>query len=125
MVSRQGGDASQIDEPQRLPQATIQHEVLAPQSGYLAGMNTSVLGWAAVHLGAGRQEKGQVIDHAVGFVMPVKVGARIHQGDQMATIHAQSIEEAQQAEQEILSALIWSEQEVAPLPHFYGTVQGD
>jgi pyrimidine-nucleoside phosphorylase len=125
MVSRQGGDALQIDEPQRLPQATIQHEVLSPQSGYLAGMNTSILGWAAVHLGAGRQKKGQAIDHAVGFVMPVKVGARVHQGELLATVHAQSAEKAQQAEQEILSALIWSEQEVAPLPHFYGTVQGD
>lgn len=125
MVSRQGGDVSQIDEPRRLPQATLLHEVLSPQSGYLAGMNTAGLGWTAVHLGAGRQKKGQAIDHAVGFVMPVKVGARIHQGDLLATIHAQSEEKAQQAEQEILSALIWSEQEVAPLPHFYGTVQGD
>jgi pyrimidine-nucleoside phosphorylase len=125
MVARQGGDVSQINEPQRLPQAPLQHDVLSPQSGYLAGMNTAVLGWAAVHLGAGRQRKGQAIDHAVGFVMPVKVGARIHQGDLLATIHAQSVESAQEAEQEILSALIWSEQEISPLPHFYGTVQGE
>ncbi len=124
MVARQGGDVSQVEEPQRLPQAPLSQQVVAPEEGYLASMNTSALGWAAVHLGAGRQTKGEAIDHAVGFVMPVKVGVHLQQGEPVATIHARSGEEALQAEQEILSALRWSREPVESLPHFYGTIQG-
>lgn len=124
MVERQGGSVQQVDKPQRLPQAPVQHTVLAPRDGALAGMNAGALGWAAVHLGAGRQKKGDSIDHTVGFVMPVKVGDRLRQGDLLATVHAQSKAHAQQAEQEILEALRWSDGDVSPLPHFYGTIQG-
>lgn len=125
MVMQQGGDAQQIEEPRRLPQAPLQHEVLAPQDGYLATMKTGALGWAAVHLGAGRQKKGDAIDHAVGFVMPAKVGDQMQAGDLLATVHAQNEEQAARAEQEILAALRWSTEPVAALPHFYGKIQGD
>lgn len=125
MVVAQGGDGQQVDEPHRLPQAPLQHNVAAPQSGYLSAMDTSALGWAAVNLGAGRQKKGEEIDHAVGFVMPVKVGQRLAQGDLIATVHARSEDAAARAEQEILEALTWSDEPVASLPHFYGTIQGD
>ena len=124
MVARQGGDVRQVDEPQRLSRAPVLHEVFAPEQGYLAAMNTSALGWAAVHLGAGRQKKSEEIDHAVGFVMPVKVGAHLQARGPLATIHARSQEQALQAEKEMLAALRWSQDPVETLPHFYGTVQG-
>jgi pyrimidine-nucleoside phosphorylase len=124
MVVLQGGDAQQVDDPQRLPQAAVQHQVRAPEDGVLAAMNTGSLGWAAVHLGAGRKKKGDVIDHAVGFVMPVKVGQHLQQGDVLATVHAQNDEQAARAEQEILAALTWTTDTVQPLPHFYGSIQG-
>lgn len=124
MVTRQGGSGEQIDDPQRLPQAPVQHAVVAPRSGTVSGMNTGALGWAAVHLGAGREKKGDAIDHAVGFVMPVKIGDRLQDGDLIATVHARSEEDAARAEQEILAALTWSDDGVDPLPHFYGSIQG-
>ncbi len=124
MVTRQGGLGEQVDDPQRLPQAPLKHTVEAPRSGAVAGMNTGALGWAAVHLGAGRAKKSDAIDHAVGFVMPVKVGDRLQHGDLIATVHARTEEDVARAEQEILAALEWSDDEVDPLPHFYGAIQG-
>ncbi len=124
MVTAQGGNGRQVDAPQSLPRAAVLHMVEAPQEGYVAAMDTGALGWAAVNLGAGRQKKGQAIDHAVGFVLPVKVGDRLHRGQPLATVHAQTEQQAQRAEQEILAALSWSQEQVAPLPHFYGTIQG-
>lgn len=124
MVVAQGGDGQQVDDPERLPQAAVQYRVVAPQTAYLSAMNTSALGWAAVHLGAGRQKKGEAIDHAVGFIMPAKVGQRLQKGDLLATVHARNEQQARQAEEEILKALTWSPDPVGALPHFYGVIQG-
>ncbi|MFW5942046.1 MAG: thymidine phosphorylase [Chloroflexota bacterium] len=125
MVAAQGGDVAQVDDPRQLPTAPVIEEVAAPQEGTIAAMNAAALGWAAVHLGAGRQKKGEPIDHAVGFIMPVKVGDRVQKGQPLATIHARDEDALQQARQEILAALEWSEQPVEPLPHFYGTINAE
>ncbi|MFW6069467.1 MAG: thymidine phosphorylase [bacterium] len=125
MVAAQGGDVAQVDDPRQLPTAPVIEEVTAPQEGTIAAMNAAALGWAAVHLGAGRQKKGEPIDHAVGFIMPVKVGDRVQKGQPLATIHARDEDALQQARQEILAALEWSEQPVEPLPHFYGTINAE
>jgi pyrimidine-nucleoside phosphorylase len=124
MVERQGGDGDEVQDVARLPQAPVKRPVVAPQDGYIARMNASALGWAAVNLGAGRQKKGETIDHAVGFVMPVKVGQRLQRGDLVATVHARTEAQAMRAEEEILAALYWAHDEVTPLPHFYGIIQG-
>ncbi|HSM54960.1 MAG TPA: thymidine phosphorylase [Candidatus Sulfomarinibacteraceae bacterium] len=125
MVAAQGGDVAQVDNVQKLPTAPVIGEVTTPDDGVIAAMNTGALGWAAVHLGAGRQRKGQPVDHAVGFVMPVKVGDRVQKGQPLATIHARGPDALQQARQEILAALEWSEEPAPPLPHFYGTISAE
>ena len=124
MVVAQGGAAEQVDDPDRLPQAPVVEAVTAGREGAIAAMDAGALGWAAVHLGAGRQKKGDQIDHAVGFVMPVKVGQWLQKGDLIAEVHARSAEEAEQARREILAAISWSEEAVEPLPHFYGVITG-
>ena len=124
MVAHQGGKVEQIDATDRLPQAPVKLDVGAPQSGFVAGMNTGALGWAAVRLGAGRQKKGDAIDHAVGFVMSAKVGDHLQQGETLATVHARDEAQAQRTKQEILAALDWSEEPLPPLPNFHGIIQG-
>jgi pyrimidine-nucleoside phosphorylase len=123
MVAAQCGDVTQVDRPETLPQAEFVEDILADRGGYIAAMDTGALGWAAVHLGAGREEKGQPIDRAVGFVLPVKIGDEIAPGDLLVTIHANDREKLQQARSEILGALTWSDEPVQPLPHFYDAVR--
>jgi pyrimidine-nucleoside phosphorylase len=122
MVVAQGGDGAQVDDPANLPQASVVTDLRSPRSGYLAAMDAAAIGWATVHLGAGRQVKGEAIDHAVGLVMPVKVGQRIEAGDLIAEIHAQDDAQAEQCGREVLDALSWSEEAVEPLPHFYEVI---
>jgi pyrimidine-nucleoside phosphorylase len=123
MVAAQGGDTDQVQNPSHLPQAEIVRELVAPRDGYLAAMDTAALGWAAVHLGAGRETKGASIDHAVGFILTAKVGDQFATGDFLGTVHANAASAADLAIDEILSALSWSEDAVPPLPHFYATVR--
>jgi pyrimidine-nucleoside phosphorylase len=120
MVAAQGGDVSYVDHPQRLPAAKHVEQVAAPRGGYVARIDAGALGWAAVRLGAGRAEKGAPIDHAVGFVVPVKVGDRLQAGDPLATIHAQEASAVAETQEAIRSAITLQDGPVEPLPLFYG-----
>jgi thymidine phosphorylase len=58
----------------------------------------------------------------VGKVIPVKVGDYLQAGDLIGTVHANDLAALAAAEQELRQSITWSEEMVAPLPHFYETV---
>lgn len=122
LVTAQGGDVRQADNPDLLPQASLVEPVTAGRGGYIAGIDTRAIGWCSVRLGAGRFVKEDEIDYAVGLIMPVKVGDEVKAGDVLAWIHANDGAKLEQAKKEVLAAIEWSERPVEPLPHFYGTV---
>lgn len=122
MVAAQGGDVAQVDDPATLPLAELCEEIHAPRGGWIAAMNTRQIGWAAVQLGGGRQVKTDKIDHAVGFVLPVKVGDKVAAGDVLGTIHANDAGKLAEARDMLLDALSWSDEPLEPLPYFYDTV---
>lgn len=122
MVVAQGGQAIEVDEPERLPQARYQEQVAAPQDGTIAAIDTGEVGWTAVRLGGGRMVKTDKIDHAVGIILPAKIGDSFENGQPLATIYADDANKLQQAKAELLAAITWSDDPVEPLPHFYGTV---
>ena len=122
MVSAQGGDIAQVDDVSNLPQAAFVEPLIAPRSGYVAAMNTAEIGWAVVRLGGGRLTKTDVIDHAVGLLLPTKIGDKVTAGETMGMVHANDEEKLAQAKDEILAAMSWSDEPVEPLPHVYGTV---
>ncbi len=123
LVAAQGGDVRQVDDPSLLPQARYVEPVLAPQAGTIAALDTGAIGWAAVHLGAGRLVKTDHIDHAVGFILPCAVGDCFRQGDALGHIHANDTDKLEKARAELLAAITWSDDPVPPLPHSYGTVR--
>ncbi|MFJ7499875.1 pyrimidine-nucleoside phosphorylase [Serratia grimesii] len=87
-LANQGGDASMVDHPEKLPQAKYQIEVPAKQAGVVANIVADEIGVAAMLLGAGRATKEDDIDLAVGLMMHKKVGDRVAIGDSLLTIHA-------------------------------------
>jgi pyrimidine-nucleoside phosphorylase len=123
MVAAQGGDLSQLDDMNKLPQARVVEPLLAPRTATIAAMNTTQIGWAVVRLGGGRLTKGDKIDHAVGLLLPVKIGDNINAGDEIGTVHANDPDKLAQAQTEILAAIAWSDEPVEPLPHIYATIE--
>ncbi|MBD8031935.1 MULTISPECIES: pyrimidine-nucleoside phosphorylase [Solibacillus] len=89
-IAAQGGDASVVDDPSRLPQAKYQIDVPAKQAGYISKIEADDIGTAAMLLGAGRATKESEIDLAVGLVLHKKVGDQVAQGESLMTIHANS-----------------------------------
>jgi len=119
LVQAQGGDVSYVDDPSKLPGARLVDEVPAPRGGYLAQLHARVVGEAAVALGAGRARKGDPIDHAVGFVLHHKVGAKLDKGRPLFTVHANDEQQLADARRAVLAAHQISDAPVSALPLFY------
>jgi pyrimidine-nucleoside phosphorylase len=119
LIIAQGGDVSFVDEPAKLPKAKLIETVAAPRSGYLAQIHARLVGEAAVALGAGRAQKGDPVDHAVGFIIHHNVGDFVEAGEPLFTIHANDAERLTEAREEVLKAHLFSDKSVQPLPLFY------
>jgi len=87
-LANQGGDASVVDHPERLPQAKFHIEVPAKQDGVVAELVADEIGTAAMLLGAGRATKESEIDLAVGLMLNKKVGDSVKAGESLVTIHS-------------------------------------
>lgn len=87
-IAAQGGDATVVDDPSRLPQAKFKFDVPAKQAGYVSKIEADDIGTAAMLLGAGRATKESEIDLAVGLVLHKKVGDQVAEGESLMTIHA-------------------------------------
>lgn len=88
MVEAQGGDASCLADPRKLPQAAFRLKVRAERSGYITHMDAEAIGRAACMLGAGRETKESVIDHAAGIRILKKTGEAVEAGEAIAELHA-------------------------------------
>lgn len=125
MIALQGGDARVCEDVGLLPQASLRKDVCARQDGYVAAMDTTMLGEASQRLGAGRRRKEDVIDPAVGFVMAVELGDYVRAGQPLATLHVNDASRISLAEDMILDAITLT-QEVPTLPPLvYAAVRDD
>lgn len=112
-LSNQGGDASVVDEPSKLPTAQYQFELPAKRSGVVSEMIANEIGIASMMLGAGRQTKEDVIDLAVGLVLNKKVGDRVEEGESLLTIYANS-EDVEQVKQKLYDNMTISDHAEQP-----------
>jgi pyrimidine-nucleoside phosphorylase len=87
-LASQGGDASVVDQPEKLPTAEFVIEVPAKQTGYVSEITAESIGIAAMMLGAGRLTKESDIDLAVGVMLNKKVGDMAKEGEVLAYIHS-------------------------------------
>lgn len=90
MVRNQGGDASVIDHPEKLPQAKYVIDLPAKKSGIVSELVADQLGIAAMILGAGRRTKEDQIDFSVGLMLRKKVADSVVEGETLVTIYANS-----------------------------------
>ncbi len=115
-ISRQGGDASFLEEPSLLPTARHRLPVTAGESGWIASIDALAVGRAVLDLGAGRRLKTDVIDHAAGAVLHLKVGDSVDAGRELATVHASELEKGLAAAASLRAAYRISATKVEPAP---------
>lgn len=110
-LASQGGDATVVDSPEKLPQAAYQYEFEAPTDGYISEIIADSIGTAAMLLGAGRATKESSIDLAVGLVLRKKIGDKVSKGDSLVTIHS-NFENVEEIKEKLASSIKISSQQV-------------
>ncbi len=112
LVAAQGGDVSQVDDPSKLPRAPTVETLRAPRSAYVSAIAANQIGIASVRLGAGRDKKGDPIDHRTGIVLHAKVGDRVERGQPYADVHVAGKPGDSEAVAMIRKAFRWSPRRV-------------
>lgn len=104
MVSTQGGDISYLQNSNQLIKAKYMCPVISKESGFVQAIPAEQIGKITCALGAGRIQKEDQIDPSVGIVLHKKIGDYVEKGEVFATIHANQLSSAKQAEKDLRNA---------------------
>jgi pyrimidine-nucleoside phosphorylase len=88
MVEAQGGDIGVFDDLDAFHKPGATEVLNAWESGIVAEMDTTKIGWAVQRLGAGREKAGEPVDPHAGILFHARRGARVEQGQPLATLYA-------------------------------------
>lgn len=115
IVEAQGGDPRVCDDPSLLPSSSGKVAVTANEAGTIVAMDTRAIGLASIALGAGRNQKTDPIDPAVGIEMATAIGDQVSKGDVLCWLHhnGRGVESANQS---MLSAIEVGDLEVGDRP---------
>ena len=103
-VEAQGGDKRYVYQPELLPAAAIQMQVINTEAGYVGGIQAEEIGLASLILGGGRMTKDSPIDLSVGVLLHKKRGQAVQPGEALATVYANDMEQAKEAYGKIVRA---------------------
>jgi pyrimidine-nucleoside phosphorylase len=116
MVDAQGGDVSVFDDMASFHKPGATEIVAAWESGYVAEMDTTALGWAVQRTGAGREKAGEPVDPHAGILFHARRGARIEKGQPFATVYATRPEMLAEPVAILKRAITFSEVPPPPVP---------
>jgi pyrimidine-nucleoside phosphorylase len=88
MIEAQGGDISVFDDRSDFHKPGATRVVEAWETGYIAAMDTTMLGWAVQRLGAGREKAGEPVDPHAGIAFHAQRGTFVEKGQPLATLYA-------------------------------------
>jgi len=108
MIDAQGGDVSVFDDPAAFHKPGATKVVEAWESGFVAEMDTTALGWAVQRTGAGREKAGEPVDPHAGILFHARRGARVERGEPLATIYATTAAQLAEPEEILRKAIIIS-----------------
>jgi pyrimidine-nucleoside phosphorylase len=112
-LKSQGGDASIVDDPAKLPQAKYIVELTAEDAGFVSEIVADQIGTAAMLLGAGRATKESNIDLAVGLVLRKKIGDQVQIGESLVSIYS-NFENVTEVKQKLLESIKISPEKIKP-----------
>lgn len=111
MVSALGGPPDFLDKSHDyLPKANVVIPVYAEKLGYVAAMDTRLVGLQVVELGGGRKLSSDSIDYSVGLSEVCHIGDEVTKDRPLALIHAQCEASAQKVAKNLNKIIQISEQ---------------
>ncbi len=124
LVEAQGGKLDYSQPYYGLPEASIKKRLIADKEAYVEYIDALDVGQAAMLLGAGREEKEDTINHAVGIELHKKPGDMAKAGDTLALIHANDHDSMAKARDQLLGAYRFSDKAPKEKPLIIETISG-
>ena len=93
MVKYQHGDVNVVDDYTLFKQCKNKVEVKSEKNGYVKSLNALEIGLSAMMLGAGRENKDDIVDLSVGVEVVKKVGDKVEIGDTLAYLYSNGKDE--------------------------------
>jgi pyrimidine-nucleoside phosphorylase len=115
-VRSQGGRIDRLFELRDRWRAKDRYEVLAPASGFIAGIDAYRIGLAGVYLGVGRDKTTDPVFPDVGFVFKKKVGHAVVAGEHICTAYGKDAAALEAALPLIVSAFSIADSPPPPRP---------
>lgn len=103
-VEAQGSEKRFVYQPELLPAASIQLQVINTEQGYVSSIQAEEIGRANLILGGGRTTKDSKVDLSVGILLHKKRGDMVRPGEAVATIYANGMEAAKEAYGKVVRA---------------------
>lgn len=122
-VEAQGGDKRFVYQPELLPLASIQLQVMNTEEGYVSRILAEEIGLASLVLGGGRLTKESEIDLSVGILLHKKRGDMVRSQDALATVYANDMEKAKEAYGRIVRAYEISREPVEEVSMVKGVIR--
>ena len=98
-------------------------EIKAEKDGYIASIDSRIVGESAVLLGAGREKKTDTIDYGAGIVLYKKTGEKVSVGDTIAILYAESDEKLKNAEKLFNTSFVIDDVKPEMKPLIYKTIR--
>ena len=116
IIEAQGGNPAVVDDPALLPQAAEVELYAAPRRGFVARVEPRAVGRGITALGGGRTSMDDTLDLTVGFMISVRPGDWVEQGEPMATIFARDRAGVDSGRATLRTAIIIADEADPPLP---------
>ncbi len=116
MIEAQGGNPAVVDDPALLPQAAAVELYAAPRRGFVARVEPRAVGRGITALGGGRTTMEDKLDLSVGFMISVRPGDWVEQGEPMATIFARDRAGIESGKAALRTAILIADEADPPLP---------
>ena len=124
MVAEQGGNPEWISDTSLFPKAEHNFEIQAEADGYISSMDAEKIGVASLLLGAGRNNKEDVLDFSAGIILNRKTGDKVIKGEVLATLYANDKSKINSATQKFNEAISFSVDPVEKQPLVYSVIRG-
>lgn len=116
MIEAQGGNLHVFDNLAATHKPAATRILKAWESGFVASMDTTAVGWAVQRTGAGREKAGEPVDPHAGILFHTKRGTHMEQGQPLATLYGTSKAHLDEAETLYKAAIRFAQKPPAAVP---------
>ena len=104
IIIAQGGEPKVLEDYSLFASSPVIYPIIAKQSGWVHKIDCRAIGYALVHIKAGRKKVTDILDYGAGALLYPKIGDEIKSGDKIGEIHCANKNEAEETAELILNA---------------------